>query len=366
MRERSSRLPPLNGLRAFEAAARHLNFRLAAEELGVTQGAVAQQVRGLEADLGIKLFDRLPRSTRLDHSGARLRRSSAPRLRADGGGHVGAAPGTLAVDDQRDADLRGEVADPAPARLRRRTSATRAADTGQRDPGELPVRRSRRRRTAGPPALRPRPRGGPPLRAGGRGRVQPGAPSRPSVSARDGRARPVRPPTRRARPLARVRGAGPGAAPAGDVKAGPTSARPHSRSTRRSPARVWRWQAASWWSRTWRPRRLVRAFAAGMRGALDSYVVVPRRPRRPKPTGLIRSWLLAHGRRGTGGVLSWKPNFELRHHRELTATDTRLFMPPWGSDLPTRRHAEESRPTAHRRTQHVVDHHHHASRSLPA
>ena len=39
------RLPPLNALRAFEAAARHLNFRLAAEEIGVTQGAVAQQVR---------------------------------------------------------------------------------------------------------------------------------------------------------------------------------------------------------------------------------------------------------------------------------------------------------------------------------
>lgn len=40
-----ARLPSLNGLRAFEVAARHLNFRLAAEELGVTQGAVAQQVR---------------------------------------------------------------------------------------------------------------------------------------------------------------------------------------------------------------------------------------------------------------------------------------------------------------------------------
>lgn len=55
------RLPPLNALRAFEVAARHLNFRLAAEELGVTQGAVAQQVRGLETELGCKLFHRLPR-----------------------------------------------------------------------------------------------------------------------------------------------------------------------------------------------------------------------------------------------------------------------------------------------------------------
>lgn len=51
-------LPPLNGLRAFEAAGRTLNFRAAAEKLGVTQGAVAQQVRGLEDRLGIRLFER--------------------------------------------------------------------------------------------------------------------------------------------------------------------------------------------------------------------------------------------------------------------------------------------------------------------
>lgn len=51
-------LPSLNGLRAFEAAGRGMTFRAAAEELGVTQGAVAQQVRGLEAQLGISLFER--------------------------------------------------------------------------------------------------------------------------------------------------------------------------------------------------------------------------------------------------------------------------------------------------------------------
>jgi DNA-binding transcriptional LysR family regulator len=54
-------LPPLNALRAFEAAARHQSFKLAAHELHVTPGAVAQQVRGLEAHLGVALFDRLPR-----------------------------------------------------------------------------------------------------------------------------------------------------------------------------------------------------------------------------------------------------------------------------------------------------------------
>jgi LysR family transcriptional regulator, glycine cleavage system transcriptional activator len=52
------RLPPLNALKAFEAAARHESFTRAAEELCVTQGAVSQQVKGLEAELAIKLFNR--------------------------------------------------------------------------------------------------------------------------------------------------------------------------------------------------------------------------------------------------------------------------------------------------------------------
>lgn len=64
-----SHLPPLNALRAFEAAGRHLNFRTAAGELGVTQGAVAQQVRALEARLGLRLFDRLPRGLALTDAG---------------------------------------------------------------------------------------------------------------------------------------------------------------------------------------------------------------------------------------------------------------------------------------------------------
>lgn len=69
MKHGLSRLPPLNGLRAFEVAARHLNFRLAAEELGVTQGAVAQQVRNLEAQLGLQLFHRQSRSLVLTEAG---------------------------------------------------------------------------------------------------------------------------------------------------------------------------------------------------------------------------------------------------------------------------------------------------------
>ena len=52
------RLPSLNALKVFEAAARHESFTRAAEELSVTQGAVSHQVKALEAELGIKLFNR--------------------------------------------------------------------------------------------------------------------------------------------------------------------------------------------------------------------------------------------------------------------------------------------------------------------
>ncbi|MGO3123630.1 MAG: LysR substrate-binding domain-containing protein [Advenella sp.] len=69
MYDKTKPLPSLNGLRIFESASRHLNFRLAAEELGVTQSAVAQQIRKLEAELGIKLFDRLSRSLQLTSEG---------------------------------------------------------------------------------------------------------------------------------------------------------------------------------------------------------------------------------------------------------------------------------------------------------
>ncbi|MGF7159210.1 LysR family glycine cleavage system transcriptional activator [Rhodoligotrophos appendicifer] len=64
-----TRLPPLGALRAFDAAARLLNFRLAAEELAVTHGAVAQQVRALEANLGVMLFERGPRGLSLTQEG---------------------------------------------------------------------------------------------------------------------------------------------------------------------------------------------------------------------------------------------------------------------------------------------------------
>ena len=59
------RLPSLNGLRAFEAAARHLSFTLAAQELNVTQTAISHQIRRLEEELGIRLFIRQNRALAL-------------------------------------------------------------------------------------------------------------------------------------------------------------------------------------------------------------------------------------------------------------------------------------------------------------
>ncbi len=69
---------PLNGLRAFEAAARHLSFTRAADEMNVTQAAVSHQVKGLERRLGVTLFRRLPRALLLTDEGQSL----LPELRA--------------------------------------------------------------------------------------------------------------------------------------------------------------------------------------------------------------------------------------------------------------------------------------------
>lgn len=63
------RLPPLTWLRAFDCAARHMSFTDAAEELGVTQAAVSQQLRQLEEWLGAQLFKRLPRGLALTDAG---------------------------------------------------------------------------------------------------------------------------------------------------------------------------------------------------------------------------------------------------------------------------------------------------------
>ena len=82
-------LPPLNGVRAFEASARHLSFTKAADELAVTQAAVSQQVRRLEDVLQVKLF------RRVDH-----------RLELTDAGHLYYKPLVLALDQIADATAR--------------------------------------------------------------------------------------------------------------------------------------------------------------------------------------------------------------------------------------------------------------------
>lgn len=67
-----ARLPPLNALRAFESAARHLSFREAAAELGVTPTAISHQIKLLEGSCGLQLFRRRPRPLGLTPAGDAL------------------------------------------------------------------------------------------------------------------------------------------------------------------------------------------------------------------------------------------------------------------------------------------------------
>lgn len=71
------RLPPLSSFRTFEAAARHLSFRKAAEELHVTPAAVSQQIKSLETYLGVSLFLRQPKALQLTEEGLAM----YPRVR---------------------------------------------------------------------------------------------------------------------------------------------------------------------------------------------------------------------------------------------------------------------------------------------
>lgn len=69
------RLPPLNAIRAFEAAARHLSVTLAAEELHVTPGAVSRQIKGLESSVGVQLLTRGHRQIALTRQGSEYYRA---------------------------------------------------------------------------------------------------------------------------------------------------------------------------------------------------------------------------------------------------------------------------------------------------
>lgn len=98
------RLPPLNALRAFEAAARHMSFTRAADELAVTPGAVSQQIRTLEEHLGTPLFRRRNRALSLTEAGE----ACFPYMR-DGFDRLAEGIARLA-DDGRDTVLTVSVA----------------------------------------------------------------------------------------------------------------------------------------------------------------------------------------------------------------------------------------------------------------
>ena len=75
-------LPPLNALRAFEAAGRHESFSRAADELGVSHSSISRHVRGLEDRLGVQLFRDLPRGLALSPDGAAYLARITPALDA--------------------------------------------------------------------------------------------------------------------------------------------------------------------------------------------------------------------------------------------------------------------------------------------
>jgi LysR family glycine cleavage system transcriptional activator len=88
-------MPQLSALRAFEAAARHLSLTNAARELHVTPGALSHQIRGLEAFLGVQLFERKVRAIALTAAGKQL----YPGLQT-GFGHIRDAVESLGADSQ--------------------------------------------------------------------------------------------------------------------------------------------------------------------------------------------------------------------------------------------------------------------------
>lgn len=98
----SRRLPPLNALRAFEAAARHLSFTRAAAELNVTPAAISHQVKALEAWAGVPLFHRLTRALALTDAGA----AALPMLTA---GLDGLAEGAAALGPSPSGPIRISV-----------------------------------------------------------------------------------------------------------------------------------------------------------------------------------------------------------------------------------------------------------------
>lgn len=118
------RLPPLNALRVFEAAARHLSFKEAANELSITQAAVSHQIKSLEDYLGVPLFRRAGRGVQLTEAA----RACLPRLR-EGFDALAAAVETIHVRaDETDLQIT------APPVFTARWLMPRLADFSRREP----------------------------------------------------------------------------------------------------------------------------------------------------------------------------------------------------------------------------------------
>jgi len=118
------RLPPLNALRVFEAAARHLSFKEAANELSITQAAVSHQIKSLEDYLGVQLFKRAGRGVQLTEAA----RACLPKLR-EGFDSLAAAVETIHLRaDETDLQIT------APPVFTARWLMPRLADFARREP----------------------------------------------------------------------------------------------------------------------------------------------------------------------------------------------------------------------------------------
>ena len=118
------RLPPLNALRVFEAAARHLSFKEAAAELHITQAAVSHQVKSLEEYLGVRLFRRSARGVQLTDAA----RACLPKLR-EGFDALAAAVETI-----RERGEEAELVITAPPVFTARWLMPRLAEFSKREP----------------------------------------------------------------------------------------------------------------------------------------------------------------------------------------------------------------------------------------
>src|ERR1700722_6812205 len=141
------RIPPLNALRAFEATARHLSVKSAADELCVTPGAVSQLLKALEQHLGVMLFRRVNRGIFLTDAG----QGYLPPIRnafkqiTEATRRITASADTASLTVSTTPFFAARLAGPAPQGIPGRLSRHRPEDRHRHGAGRfLPRRRGRR------------------------------------------------------------------------------------------------------------------------------------------------------------------------------------------------------------------------------